>query len=496
MESDTNAHGQVPPQEPTLKEKTAKGLFWGGISNFFQQSIGMVFGIIILRILSPEDYGLVEMLAIFSAIATSIMESGFVNALVNRKFIKHEDYNAVFWFSIISSFILYLILFSSAPLIAKFYNQPVLVPLSRLLFLSFIFSSFSIAHNAFLLKNLMVKERGIIDFTAVLFSGIIGIILAMNGYVFWGLAIQSITQNFISTILRWYFSSWKPSFRVNFFPLKEMFGFGFKILITNIVVHSTAKILSVLSGHYYSSVQTGYYSQGDKWASLGSTVINGMINSVAQPVLVNVVDELKRLVHVFRKIVRFGAFISFPCMLGLAFVGREFIVITIGEKWLNSLFYLQCFCFWGGFSFLFVLYMNILFSLQKSNIYMMGMIIISIVRIGIVVCLIPFGMKIMTMVFMLSYFGNILYCHFHVHKLIGLRLWDIIKDISPFIFTTAISILVAWGVTCVIDFNYYLIFCIKTVIVALVYIVIMKTSKAVIFKESVEYLKGFKNKYK
>ena len=162
--------------EATLKEKTAKGLFWGGISNFVQQVIGMAFGIAIARILSPDDYGLVAMLAIFTTVANTIMDSGFTTALVNRKTIEYKDYNAVFWFNVFVAVGIYVILFFAAPWIARFYNQLVLISLSRVLFLTFIISATGVAHNALLLKKIMAKQRGIIDIAAVFRSGTIGLI--------------------------------------------------------------------------------------------------------------------------------------------------------------------------------------------------------------------------------------------------------------------------------------------------------------------------------
>ncbi|MDR2920966.1 MAG: lipopolysaccharide biosynthesis protein [Tannerella sp.] len=482
--------------EVSLKEKTAKGLFWGGIGTFLQQIIGLIFGILIARILSPDDYGLVAMLAIFTAIANTIMDSGFSNALINRKIIKHEDYNAVFWFSLFSGLLIYIILFFSAPLIAEFYKQPVLVDLSRLLFLSFLFSSLGIAHNAFLLKNIMAKQRGIIDFCSVLCSGIIGLILALNGYVFWGLAVQAITQSFVSTVLRWYFSSWRPTFRIDFSPLKEMLGFSSKVFITSIIVQLTGNILSIVFGRYYGAVQTGYYAQGNKWVSLGSTVMNGMLLNVAQPVLVQANDDRERLVNIFRKMIRFGAFISFPCLLGLAFVGKEFILITVGEKWIDSLFFLQSFCVWGSFSFIWLLYTNMLLSLHKSNIYMWSVLFLSILQIGIVVCMISASIKIMTVVYILGNFEGILFSHYYINKLIGLRLRDVIKDLFPYLFSTLISIFVGWLVVITIDYNNYLNLLIKIVVVALIYIVIMKKSKSIIFKESIGFLKRILGKNK
>ena len=304
--------------EETLKDKTAKGLFWGGISTFFQQIIGMVFGIVIARILSPDDYGLVAMLAIFSAIANTIMDSGFTTALINKKTIRHEDYNAVFWFSAFCGIVIYMILFLAAPLIAQFYNKPVLLNLSRVLFLSFLISSFGIAHNAILFKKLKVKQRGIIDVVAVSVSGGVGLIFALLGFAYWGLAIQLVSQCLVATLLRWYFSGWRPTLSFDLSPIKEMFGFSSKILFNNILGQVNMNIFSVLLGKFYTDTDTGYYSQGNKWMVLGNMTISNMIQGVAQPVLVEVADDKERQKKVFRKMLRFGAFISFPvsyCLL-------------------------------------------------------------------------------------------------------------------------------------------------------------------------------------
>ena len=280
--------------EETLKDKTAKGLFWGGISTFFQQIIGMVFGIVIARILSPDDYGLVAMLAIFSAIANTIMDSGFTTALINKKTIRHEDYNAVFWFSAFCGIVIYMILFLAAPLIAQFYNKPVLLNLSRVLFLSFLISSFGIAHNAILFKKLKVKQRGIIDVVAVSVSGGVGLIFALLGFAYWGLAIQLVSQCLVATLLRWYFSGWRPTLSFDLSPIKEMFGFSSKILFNNILGQVNMNIFSVLLGKFYTDTDTGYYSQGNKWMVLGNMTISNMIQGVAQPVLVEVADDKER----------------------------------------------------------------------------------------------------------------------------------------------------------------------------------------------------------
>ena len=223
-------------EEQSLKQKTAKGLFWGGLSSSIQQLLGLIIGIIVTRMLSRADYGMIGMLAIFSSIASILQESGFIAALAIRTKVSDKDYNAVFWFSILCSTALYGLLYLSAPLIARYYSTPELIPLSRLAFLGFFISSFGIAPRAILFRNLRVKENAIISLTALVSSGIVSIILAANGFAYWGLAIQSIVYVAVVVLLNWYYAKWKPSFHIDFSPIKEMFGFSSKMLITNIFI--------------------------------------------------------------------------------------------------------------------------------------------------------------------------------------------------------------------------------------------------------------------
>ena len=313
--------------EQSLKEKTAKGLFWGGVSNGVQQLLNLLFGLVLARILNAEDYGMVGMLAIFSAIAGTIQESGFTSALTNQKEIRHEDYNAVFWFSVLTGVAFYILLFLGAPLIAAFYGKEELIGLSRILFLGFVLGGIGIAPNAYLFKTLMVKERAKIDVFSLICSGIVGVTLALNGFAYYGLAIQTTTYIGVGSLLKLFYSPWEPSLSFSWKPLKAMFGFSSKLILTNIFTQVNNNIFSVVIGKFYTPTQLGFYSQGQKWMGMGNMLIGGMITGVAQPVLVEVKDDAEREARVFRKMVRFGAFVSFPAMLGLAFVAPEFIEI-------------------------------------------------------------------------------------------------------------------------------------------------------------------------
>lgn len=472
----------------TLKEKTAKGLFWGGISNGLQQILGLVFGIVLARILSPEDYGMVGMLAIFTGIAGTIQESGFTAALVNKPEIKHEDYNAVFWFSLLIGVVLYVILFFCAPLIAWFYEKPELTNLSRLVFLGFLFGGIGIAHNAILFKKLMVKERAKIDVTALVVSGIVGLAMALNGFAYWGLAVQSTTYIAVGSLLKWYYSPWRPTPNFNIQPLKEMLSFSSKLFLTNIFWQISSNQFSVLLGKFYNAQQVGYYSQGYKWMGMGNTFIGGMINGVAQPIFAQAQGDPVKQRAIFRKMVRFGAFISFPLMLGLAFVGHEFILITVGEKWLPSVPFLQLFCIWGAIGYLLGLYISILMVYGKSNIYMWGMILLGVFQIVIVAITFSLGIFWMVIAYIASYFISLFGWHYFVNKLIGLQFSSVLKDILPYLIITCIVFFLTWVTTFGIMNIYILIFA-KIIISSILYLIIMWVSNSIMFKECLHFLR-------
>ena len=477
----------VAQEEPSLKEKTARGLFWGGISNFVQQVIGMAFGIAIARILSPDDYGLVAMLAIFTAVADTVMDSGFTTALVNRKIIEHKDYNAVFWFNVLIAIGIYIILFFAAPLIARFYNQPVLLSLSRVLFLTFIVSATGVAHNALLLKKIMAKQRGIIDMAAVFGSGTIGLILALNGLAFWGLVIQQLSQVLIAVLLRWYFSPWRPTFEFDWAPLKDMFGFSVKVFFGAIVGMISANLFSVVLGRYYRETETGYYTQGRKWATLGISVLSGMFVGVVQSVLVETSDSRERLVNVVRRLLRFGSLITFPLMLGLAFVAKEFILLTIGAKWMGSIVYLQLFCLWGCFSFLEIVYVYLLLSIERpaENLYID--IVMCIFQIAGIIIVSQFGILAMIIIYILIRILSIWARHHFAYKSIKIRLSTVVKDIFPYAATAIFSILVTWFIAKGTE-NIYLAFGIKIAFVALLYTGILWMANSAILKESASFI--------
>lgn len=471
----------------SLKEKTAKGLFWGGFSNGMQQVLNLVFGIFLGRLLDRSDYGMVGLLTIFSAVAAALQEGGFISALTNRKNATHRDYNAVFWFSLLCSVTFYIILFLCAPLIARFFGIAELVPLSRVLFLGFVISSLSIAPRAYLFKNLKIRETTFISLTALAVSGVVGITLAANGFAYWGLAFQSLSFVTMVTLLNFYFSRWRPSLHIDFRPIREMIGFSSKLLVTNLFTILNNNLFSVVLGKFYSPKEVGDFTQANKWNGMGHTLITNMINGIAQPVFTSIADDRERQLNVFRKLLRFTAFVSFPAMFGLSLVSKELIVITITEKWLSSAAILQLLCVWGAFIPITSLFSNLVISRGHSSVYMWNTICLSLLQLAAACAMYPFGLEWMLRVFVAIHIGWLFVWLWFVHREIGLTLKHLLKDISPYLLLSALLTVSAHYLTRSIG-NLYLSMAVKVVGVAAVYALVLWKLQSVIFRESVQFL--------
>lgn len=479
--------------DTSLKEKTAHGLLWGGFSNGLQQLLNLAFGIVLGRLLDSSDYGMVGMLTVFSAIAAALQEGGFISALTNRKQTLHRDYNAVFWFSLLCSLTTYTLLFFAAPLIARFYHTPQLIPLSRLTFLGFVISSLSIAPRAYLFKHLRTRETTLISLFSLTASGIVGITLAACGFAYWGIALQSITFVSVMTLLNFYFSRWRPRLRFDLRPIREMIGFSSKIIVTNLLTILNTNLFSILLGKFYTEREVGNFTQANKWNSMGHTTITGMIAGIAQPVFIRVADDRARQLAVFRKLLRFTAFVSFPAMFGLSLVSEELIVITITAKWLPSAHILRLLCVWGAFIPLINLFSNLLISRGHSSVYMWSTFGLSLVQLVAVCATYPYGLQWMLRTFVLIHIGWLFVWHHFVRQEIGLRLRDMLRDISPYLLLSLLLAAVAHYATQSAG-NLYLSMATKILLMASLYALALWRLRSTIFRESLAFARDFLRK--
>lgn len=473
--------------DTSLKETAAKGLVWGGFSNALIQLLNLAFGICLLRRLTPADYGTVQVLTIFSSVAAALQESGFSVALANIKNPKHRDYNAVFWFNILCGAGLYILLFFCAPLIADFYRTPVLVPLSRFAFLGFLFSSWGIAQRAYLFGHLMVRESSIIFILSLIISGLVAVALAYNGFSYWGLAAQGVVFTACITILNWWYSPWRPSLEWDFSPVRHMFSFSSRLLVTTLFLQINRNVFSVLLGRFYDRALAGQYGNAAKWNDMGASTINSMIAGVAQPILTRVKDDPARYRQVFRKMLRFTSFVSFPCMFGLALVAPELIRLAAGEIWTPSVPMLQMLCLYGAFFPITTLYSNLVISQGRSSVNLFNTVATCVLIWILLITVYPLGIYAMIASFITVNILWLLVWHRFARRLIGLPLRQALTDVLPF-FILASATMIVTDIMIRSVSNDWLRLGTKIAVAASIYIGILYAAKAVILRESIDYV--------
>ena len=483
----------------TLKEKTAKGLFWGGMNNGVQQLLGLAFGIILGRLLDPSDYGMTAMLAVFSVIANELQSSGFKTGLINLEKPQHEDYNAVFWFNILAGAAIYVVLWLSAPLIADFYDQPALIPLSRYVFLGFVFSSFGMAQSAYLTKQMQIKQIAQCGMTATLSSSIMGVVLAALGFGYWALATQYLMYIAVNTLLLWYFSPWRPTLKVTFEPIRRLFPFSVRIMISAILTQVNANIMNLLLGRFYGEANTGHYNQAYQWSSKCFLLVGNMLKQVDQTVLVGLHDERERQLAVLRKMMRFTAFISFPLLFGLGLVSHEFIILAIKAKWAFAASLLPILCVCGAFMPLSALLTDAVISQKRSDIYLWSTLVMGLLQIALMVGLWQQGIRTMVVAYTLLNIVWVFVWHFFVRRLMGYRLLHFLKDILPFALAAAFVMSLTWVVTeFIVDslsfiddyLKLWVLLISRVVLAALLYYTVMRLAGAVILKECMGFIKN------
>lgn len=466
-----------------LKQRTAKGLFWGAMNSGTTQVLNLVIGLFLARCLSPADYGVVGVLTIFTAIAGDLQSSGFTQGLVNLKKPTERDYNAVFTFNVSMSITLYALLFLSAPLIAEYFHQPCLIDVSRFVFLGFLIASLGIAHGGYMTKNMMNREMAIIGAVALIVSGIVGITLALLGKTYWSLAYQQVTYITMINVGRYYYvREWRPRLTTHLEPVRKMFSFAIKILVTKIINSASANVLTVIIGRQFSIGQVGNFSQANKWNTMAYSLVANTVGQIAQAVLVESGTDADRERRVFSKMMRFTCFMTMPIMFGFALIARDFITLALGERWVGCVTMLQILCLSGAFMPLYTMFQNLAISKGRSDVYMW----ISIVQIVLQILVVLAFHDITDMVLAYSCF---IICwlfvwQFFAGRLILYTFVDLFMDVMPFLFSAIIMVVCTKLAT-----QYCPSLFIRIPLAALIYFLLMRVPKVDIMMECINYIK-------
>jgi len=415
----------------SLKQKTVSGLLWRFMDSFASQGVQFFVGIVLARILSPREFGLIGMLTIFIAISQSFIDSGFTSALIRKNICTKDDYSTIFYFNILVSIFFYILLFILSESISVFFKEPQLKSLIQVLGIGLFFNSLAIIQKTILVKELNFKLQMRISFIASLGSGILAVTMAYKGFGVWSLVVLTLSRFGFSSLLLWVWSTWRPIWVFSMTSFRELFSFGSKLLISGLIDTVYRNIYNLIVGKYFSAEELGFYSQADQFQTLPSQNLVGVISKVSYPVLSSIQDNPVQLKSAYQKLIKSTMIITFVLMIGLAAVAKPLIITLIGMKWLPSVIYLQMLCFVGMFYPLHALNLNMLQVQGRSDLFLRLEIIKKLIAIPTIVIGVFFGIKILIVGLMvntvIAYYLN----SYWSGKFIGYSTYQQIKDILP-----------------------------------------------------------------
>jgi len=354
----------------SFKAKTIRGLLWSSLEQGGRQGIHVVITIILARLLLPEQFGLIGMLAIFLGVAQSFIDSGFASALIQREKATHVDECSIFYFNILIGILAAGLLCAVAPWIASFYEQPRLTSLTRVLSLKLIISAFGVVQISLLTKRLDFKTQLKIGVIATVLSGAVGVTMAVHGFGVWSLVAQSLGLSLVQTVLLWIFNTWRPGLVFSFTALREMFGFGSRLLVSGLLNRIFEDIHLLVIGKLFAVGDVGLFYQAKRLPQIVTQNVSGPVARVVFPAFATIQDDAVRLKHCMRKAVTVLSFANFPLMIGLAVVARSFVIVLLTDKWLPAVPYIQLMCVVGLLYPLHAINLNLLKAKGRSDLFL------------------------------------------------------------------------------------------------------------------------------
>lgn len=423
----------------SLKQKTLSGLTWSFIDTIAKQGFVFIIGIVLARLLSPKEFGLIGMTTIFITLSQTFIDSGFGQALVRKQNCTQEDYSTVFFYNLVIGFFMFVILFFLAHPISIFFNEPQLKLIIQVLSTGIIIKSITVIHLVILIKRIDFKTQTIISILASIGSGAFGIYLAYSGYGVWSLVVKTLSNFTLTSVLLWIFNKWSPSLVFSIKSFKELFSFGSKLLVSTLLKKGFENIYLLVIGKFFSATELGFYTRADQFKGLSSNNITVVIQRVSYPALASIQDNMVQLKLAYRRLLKSTILITGFLMVGLAVISQPIILVLIGSKWLPSVELLQLLCIVGFLYPILEINKNMLKVKGRSDIILRVEIFLKILAVPVILVGIHFGIKILILgMITLSLISVIINSHY-AGRLIGYRTFEQIKDIYPGILITTFA---------------------------------------------------------
>ena len=432
----------------SLKQQTIYGTWWSAVEKISLAGIQFLLQIILARLLTPADYGVIGILAIFLALANAFIDCGFTSALVQNQQRTEEDFSTAFYFNIVISLFFFLVLFVAAPYIAAFYEMPILTPVTRVLSLSLPISALSAVNRTKLQIAVDFKTQMKASLCAVLLSGIIGIILAYKGFGVWALVTQTISNALLNSLLLFYFIRWLPKCWFSVPSFKKMFDFGSKLLAASLLDVFYFNMYPLVIGKLFSAANLGLYSRASSFAQVPPLLTNSIVTRVTFPIFSQIQDDTKRLFFVYKKYLAVLSSVYAPIVLGLCAISRPMILFLIGDKWMGAIPLLRILCVAVLFDCLTNVNLNLLYVKGYTNLVLKLNIVKRIISFTILLISLPFGIIGLC-------WGQAIYSQialflntYYTKKILNLGYWEQMQTVFPSYAIAAVSALAAFGITC------------------------------------------------
>lgn len=479
--------------ERSLKNKTIKGTLWSAVENVTRLGVTFVVSIILARLLSPEEYGLIGILTIFIALFNAIVDSGFTNALIRKQDATDTDFSTVFYINLVLSLVLAAILFCCAKPIAIFFERPELVALTKVMSSVVVINALAIVQRARTTKEIDFKTQTKITFISSIVSGTIGIVMAYMGYGVWALVGQQISNQLLSTILFWIYNRWMPKLIFSWESFKEMWSFGSKLLVSSLIDTVWKEVYQVVIGKCYTPATLGLYTRAKQFADLCSSNLSAVVGRVSFPVLSNIQDDRERLKLAYKRVIKTSMLPTFVLMLGMAACAESMIQVLIGNQWLGCVPMLQIICTYGMLYPLHALNLNMLQVQGRSDLFLKLEIIKKIIALGPLLLGIfvdIYWMLVGTFVTgIISYYLNAYYSG----PFLNYSIKEQIKDILPS-FGVAVAMAIPVFAMRFIPINSYLMLPLQIVVGAIITISICEATKLPEYIEIKEIVTPLLNK--
>lgn len=443
----------------SLKQEAVRGVVWSAVERFSVQGVQFAVMIIMARVLSPSDYGLIGMLTVFIAVAQSLVDSGFSQALIRKRDRTTVDESTVFYFNIVVGVLLYGVFYLISPLVARFYESPELEPLMRVVCLSVVFNSLAVVQRARLTLNIDFKTQAKASLTAAMASGVVGIWMAHTGWGVWSIATQQLTNLGVSTLLLWGFAKWRPIRAYSWKSFGELFSFGSKLMVSGLLDTLYRNIYLIVIGKAFSAKDLGYYTRAHQFSDFPSASLTNILQRVTYPVLCKIQDDDVRLAGAYRRFLRVSAFLIFPLLVGLSAVAEPLILLLLKEQWLYAATLLQILCFSMMWYPIHSINLNLLQVKGRSDLFLKLEVMKKIIGIAILCATLPFGLvamcvgQIVSSIFCLAinthYTGRLIHVGFgrQMRDLapvlaLSLTMWAVVTGVQTLVGTAVLKLTV------------------------------------------------------